>query len=88
MTDQPSVTSVLRIDPAQAQAQIARLQEVRSKRDSNRASKALAELDKVARSTENTVPAIMEAAEAYCTIGEICDTFRSVFGEMEHKASV
>ncbi len=26
--------------------------------------------------------------EAYCTIGEICDTFRGVFGEMEHKASV
>jgi len=88
VTDNPPVSSSLRIDPAQTQAQIARLQEVRAKRDSNRAQKALKELDRVARSTENTVPALMEAAEAYCTIGEICDTFRAVFGEQGHTAAI
>jgi methylmalonyl-CoA mutase N-terminal domain/subunit len=88
VTEQPAVTNVLRIDPAQTQAQIARLQEVRAKRDKNRVEKSLKELDGVARSTENTVPAIMECVESYATIGEICDTFRAVFGEQGHRAVI
>jgi methylmalonyl-CoA mutase N-terminal domain/subunit len=27
------------------------------------------------------MPVILECVEAYCTIGEICDVFRKVFGE-------
>ena len=86
--ESPPLTSILRIDPAQTNQQVTRLQELRSKRDQNRAQKALKELDRVAKSDENTIPAIMECVESYCTTGEICDTFRSNFGEMEHKASV
>ena len=35
----------------------------------------------MARSDENTMPAILECVEAYATIGEIADVFRKVFGE-------
>jgi methylmalonyl-CoA mutase N-terminal domain/subunit len=42
---------------------------------------ALARLEEVARSTDNTVPAILECVESYCTLGEVCQVFRSVFGE-------
>ena len=84
----PDSGNILRIDPAQTKAQVDRLQDVRKTRDQNRAQKALENLEKVAKSDENTIPAIMECVESYCTIGEICDTFRTNFGEMEHKAGI
>ena len=44
---------------------------------------ALARLDEVARGTGNTVPVILECVESYCTLGEICQVFRDVFGEQQ-----
>ena len=88
VTEQPPVDNILRIDPEQTRNQVERLRETRDKRDQNRAQKALRELEAVARSTENTVPVILECVEAYCTTGEIADTFRTVFGEQEHQAAV
>jgi methylmalonyl-CoA mutase C-terminal domain/subunit len=41
---------------------------------------ALQRLESVARSTENIMPAMLEAVQAYATIGEICDTLTHVFG--------
>jgi methylmalonyl-CoA mutase N-terminal domain/subunit len=32
------------------------------------------------------MPSILEAVEAYATVGEIADTFRSVFGEQREFA--
>ena len=61
--------------------QLERLRRVRRERDEGTVRRALARLEEVARSEENTVPAILECVEAYCTLGEICDVFRSVFGE-------
>ncbi len=44
---------------------------------------ALERLERVAQTDENTVPAILECVESYCTLGEISGVFRSVFGEQE-----
>ena len=82
------VGGILRIDPEQTRRQVERLRELRTKRDGARASRALAELEAVARSDANTVPAILACVEAYCTTGEIADTLRGVFGEQEHAAGV
>ena len=87
-TQQPTVTGILRIDPEQAIKQKERLEEVRNKRDPNRAESAMKMLKSAAASDENTVPAILECVESYCTIGEISNIFRSVFGEQEHRAIV
>jgi len=43
--------------------------------------KALDQLKRVCDGTENTMPAIIEAAKAYATLGEITEVFRSAFGD-------
>ncbi|MSP79413.1 MAG: methylmalonyl-CoA mutase [Dehalococcoidia bacterium] len=87
-TVEPPLQGIMRIDQAAARQQIAKLQDVRKKRDANKAAAAMKQLEAVARGEENTVPAIMEAVEAYCTIGEIAGAFRKVFGEAKHLANV
>lgn len=80
-TDTPPPTGLLRVDSAAAQDQVKRLQKLRRERDNSQVKATLARLEDVARSTDNTVPAILEAVESYCTLGEICQVFRNVFGE-------
>ncbi|MBI4233270.1 MAG: methylmalonyl-CoA mutase, partial [Chloroflexi bacterium] len=88
VAEQPPVSGLLRIDPEQTRRQVERLQQVRRERDNARAQRALRGLEAVARSEENTVPATLECVEAYCTIGEVSDVFRKVFGEQRHMAGV
>jgi methylmalonyl-CoA mutase N-terminal domain/subunit len=57
------------------------LQKVKSERDNAAVKKALENLKKAAKGTDNTMPFIIECAAAYATIGEICDVLRGVFGE-------
>jgi len=71
----------LRIDAGIERAQVARLQALRAKRDSEKATAALAELQRRAQSGENLLTAILQAVEAYATVGEISDALRHVFGE-------
>jgi len=40
----------------------------------------LKNLEEVARSSDNTMPAFIECVESYATLGEICDVLRQVFG--------
>jgi methylmalonyl-CoA mutase, N-terminal domain len=69
-------------DPAIEAAQIESLSNVRLTRDSNAVRLALERLDKAARQgSENLMPHILEAVEAYATVGEISDAFRRVHGE-------
>ncbi|OLE46527.1 MAG: methylmalonyl-CoA mutase [Acidobacteria bacterium 13_1_20CM_3_58_11] len=72
---------ILRIDAQIERSQIARLGALRAKRDTVRAKSALAELQRRATTTENLLPAILAAVEAYATVGEISDALRRVFGE-------
>jgi methylmalonyl-CoA mutase N-terminal domain/subunit len=76
----PPITGLLRVDPRQAQAQLARLAEVKSTRDNEKVRAALSRLEETARGTDNTLPAILECVDAYASIGEICDVLRAVFG--------
>jgi len=71
----------LRIDPQIERDQVARLQALRQKRDNTKTQSALAELSRRAASTENLLPAILNAVESYATVGEISDTLRRQFGE-------
>src|SRR5207249_2612817 len=69
----------LRMDEDIERSQIARLNALRAKRDSARVNSALAELQRRAATTENLLPAILAAVEAYATVGEISDALRRVF---------
>jgi methylmalonyl-CoA mutase, N-terminal domain len=69
------------IDPAALEKQVARLQEVRRSRDQRRAADALKQVEAAAARLEtNRMPAIEEAVRARCSVGEICDVLRSVWG--------
>jgi methylmalonyl-CoA mutase N-terminal domain/subunit len=79
---------ILRIDEEIERSQIVRLNALRAKRDSARAKAALAELQRRAGTTENLLPAILAAVEAYATIGEISDALRRVFGEYQESVVI
>jgi methylmalonyl-CoA mutase N-terminal domain/subunit len=62
--------------------QCERLRALRARRDNERSRHALERLQAAARNEhENLLPLIVEAVEAYCTLGEISDSFRAVWGE-------
>jgi len=71
----------LRIDPQIERDQIQRLQALRARRDARKTQAALAELERRAGTSENLLPAILSAVEAYATVGEISDALRRAFGE-------
>ena len=64
----------------EANAQRDRLARIRSERDDARVAKELAKVREAAESDANVMPAIMDAVEAYATVGEICQTLKDVFG--------
>jgi methylmalonyl-CoA mutase N-terminal domain/subunit len=82
------IIPTLRMDPEMERSQIARLNALRVKRDSDRAKSALAELQRRAATTENLLPAILAAVEAYATVGEISDALRRVFGEYQESVVI
>jgi methylmalonyl-CoA mutase, N-terminal domain len=48
----------------------------------------LTALERGAAGTENLVPLIIDAVEAYATLGEISDAMRHVFGEQHEFRSL
>jgi len=81
MEEEKRALKLLKVDPAVRDRQIARLQEVRRRRDNVKVGELLAKLEEAARGSDNLMPVILECVEAYATLGEICDVLRKVFGE-------
>jgi methylmalonyl-CoA mutase N-terminal domain/subunit len=61
--------------------QVERLKAFRAKRDAKVAAEALKKVDDTARGGDNLMPVIIDAVEKNCTVGEIADSMRTVFGE-------
>src|SRR5438552_5446163 len=81
VTEEPELTiPLLRIGEGVDREQRERLQKMRASRDDRRCKSALDALRKAARGTENTMPHILEAARAYCTLYEIRAALEEVFG--------
>jgi methylmalonyl-CoA mutase N-terminal domain/subunit len=76
----------LKVDPAIEQGQRLRLAELRASRDTSRASELLAQLETVARGSENLMPLFIECVENSLTLGEICGVLRGLWGEYEPPA--
>ncbi len=81
MTNEKIDVETLKVDDSIRERQIARLRKLRQRRDNTRVHRALKKLKSVARSDQNLMLPILEAVEAYATLGEISDTLREVFGE-------
>jgi methylmalonyl-CoA mutase N-terminal domain/subunit len=84
----PRQIPTLRIDAEIEGAQVARVQALRAKRGATRTKSALAELERRAKTSENLLPAILGAVEAYATVGEISDTLRRVYGEYQESVVI
>jgi methylmalonyl-CoA mutase, N-terminal domain len=80
-SDEERPIPTMQIDPEIERTQVARLNALRALRDTPKTQVALAEVERRARCTENLMPAILSAVEAYATVGEISDALRRAFGE-------
>ena len=81
--DEEKPSNLLRVDPAVRMAQVDNLKKLKAERDSERVRGTLAALTKVAEGEGNLMAPILDAVKAYATLGEICDSLRSVFGEYQ-----
>jgi methylmalonyl-CoA mutase N-terminal domain/subunit len=83
---------LLQVSAASLRAHLGRLARVRRERDGEAVAAALARLRALAErpgSTEtNLMPALLECANAYATLGEMCGVFRAVFGEYREPIAV
>jgi methylmalonyl-CoA mutase N-terminal domain/subunit len=82
-TKEPPPKGLLKVDPRVREVQIQRISEIKASRDSSGFRKSLDELKRVAQGDGNLMVPILSCVRAYCTLGEICDALRSVFGEYE-----
>jgi methylmalonyl-CoA mutase N-terminal domain/subunit len=76
--------NILQIDESVAKLQAERLARLRSERDNTAAQRALDALRRGAEDPNiNTMPLLIDCARADCTLGEMCDALRPVFGEYQ-----
>lgn len=74
-------TPLLKIDDAIRELQVQKIKALKQKRNSEKAMHCLQALDAAAKDGSNIMPRVIDAVENYCTLGEIADTLRKIFGE-------
>ncbi len=86
-TDEPPV-SILYIDESAGEQQLARMVDVKARRDPHQVSQALEAMRRAAAGSDNLMPPILDAVRAYATLGEMCDVLREVWGEWTEEAVI
>lgn len=74
-------TPIMKIDAAVEDEQVDRLKVFKENRDQVQVSEKLEKIRAIALSDENLMPAVIEAVEQHCTLGEIANVLRAVWGE-------
>jgi methylmalonyl-CoA mutase N-terminal domain/subunit len=74
---------LLKIDESIRQDQIDKLKKIKEARNQVNVESCLQAIKKAAQGADNLMPFVIEAVENYCTLGEISDTLRSVYGEYQ-----
>ena len=74
-------TPVFKIDDSIRQVQSEKLKSLRARRDSDKVNSCLETIRDKAGTSENLMPSVIDAVENLCTLGEISDVLRSVWGE-------
>ncbi|MFH1381269.1 MAG: methylmalonyl-CoA mutase family protein [Chloroflexota bacterium] len=72
---------VRKVDPAEERRQVAKVKKLRKERDNAAVKAGLKQLKEAAQDGVNLVPVLVDVVKTYATIGEMCDTLRSVWGE-------
>jgi len=78
--DEPIEIPILDMDPGGEERHLERLRRVRRERDGREAARCLKALESACRDGRNVMPHLLDAVNAYCTLGEMCDVMRHVFG--------
>jgi methylmalonyl-CoA mutase N-terminal domain/subunit len=90
--DEALAIPLLQVSERSFRTHLARLERTRRERDAVAVAAALGRLhDLAARpgsSATNLMPALIDCAAAYATLGEMCGVFRAVFGEYREPAAV
>src|SRR6266487_3143094 len=76
-----SGVKIHRVDPGIERLQVQQLAKFKAQRNGAKAKNALAKLASSARTEQNLVDDILRAVRSDCTVGEISDALRNVFGE-------
>ncbi|MBI3302922.1 MAG: methylmalonyl-CoA mutase family protein [Deltaproteobacteria bacterium] len=71
---------ILKIDPEVERRQVERVRKIKRERNQAEVREKLGRVHAAARNGENLMPPLIEAVKAYCTLGEISDVYRDVFG--------
>jgi methylmalonyl-CoA mutase N-terminal domain/subunit len=71
---------ILEIDSKKVESQIESVKSLKISRNNDQVSQRLSELKLAAQSAENVIPPIIDCVKNECTLGEIADTLRDVFG--------
>jgi len=88
-SDEKITLERLIVDPTIEESQRAHLNDLRDKRDADKVSLLLSQLENTAsKSDENLMPLFIECVENGVTLGEICSVLRRVFGEYHPPAWV
>jgi methylmalonyl-CoA mutase N-terminal domain/subunit len=83
-TNELGEANILQIDESVAKLQAERLVKLRSNRDKTAVQRALDALKRGAEDQEiNTMPLLIDCARVDCTLGEMCDALRPIFGEYQ-----
>lgn len=86
--EEESEQSILKVDMAVGERQIAKLNKLKESRDNNAVKEALERLRQVARSEENIMPCLIDTVQTYATLGEICGVLREEFGEYRQEKPI
>lgn len=81
VSEEKTRPQLLTVEAGVRSQQIERLRAVRKRRKGARATSALGSLQRAARGDDNVLPHILNCVESYCTLGEISDALRAVWGE-------
>ncbi len=81
LTEETFTAPAFKIDESIQKLQTEKIAALKEKRDGGKVAQCLENIAVCARGTENLMPAVLEAVENYCTLGEISDTLRDIYGE-------
>ena len=83
ITEELEPPSILRVDPAVEKRRADEMSALRARRDQAAVDKSLTAIRAAAGGGENMMPLLIEAAEEYVTVGEICGVLREEWGEYQ-----
>jgi methylmalonyl-CoA mutase N-terminal domain/subunit len=84
--DDDDPIEILYIGDELQEQQVAAVDAVKQRRDAGAVARTLDALKTGAAGDANTMPLILDCVKAYCTVGEISDALRAVYGSYEEPA--